>query len=70
MFGISPLVPCYGRDYTSKKAAQADFDAGKDFRCAGGQATTKSELIALGYKDTTITCRNANLRKLFILNVR
>ena len=25
------LIPAYGRDYTSKKAALADFDAGKDF---------------------------------------
>jgi len=26
------LTPAYGRDYTSKKAALADFMAGKDFR--------------------------------------
>jgi hypothetical protein len=25
------LVPAYGRDYKSKKAVQADWDAGKDF---------------------------------------
>jgi hypothetical protein len=25
------LVPAYGRDYTSKKAAIADFEANKDF---------------------------------------
>jgi hypothetical protein len=25
------LVPSYGRDYKSKKAVQADWDAGKDF---------------------------------------
>jgi hypothetical protein len=25
------LVPAYQRDYKSKKAVQADFDAGKDF---------------------------------------
>jgi hypothetical protein len=25
------LLPAYGRDYTSKAAIQADFDAGKDF---------------------------------------
>lgn len=70
MFGISPLIPCYGRDYTSNKAAQADFDAGKDFRCADGRATTKAELIEFGYKAPTITCRNANLRKVFTLAMR
>ena len=26
------VVPAYGRDYTSKKALQADWDAGKDFQ--------------------------------------
>lgn len=25
------LTPAYGRDYTSGKAARADFEAGKDF---------------------------------------
>jgi hypothetical protein len=25
------LTPAYGRDYKSKKAVQADWDAGKDF---------------------------------------
>lgn len=25
------LIPAYGRDYKSKKAVLADFDAGKDF---------------------------------------
>lgn len=25
------LVPAYGRDYKSKKAVMADWDAGKDF---------------------------------------
>lgn len=25
------LIPAYGRDYKSKKAAIADFEAGKDF---------------------------------------
>ena len=31
MFGLTPIMPAYGRDYTSAKTAQADFDAGKDF---------------------------------------
>lgn len=68
-FGIAPLTPGPGRDYKSKAAAQADFDAGKDFRCASGQATTKAELIRFGFTAKTITCRNANLRKVFTLNM-
>lgn len=27
-------VPAYGRDYKSKAAVLADWNAGKDFRCA------------------------------------
>ena len=30
MFGVTPLTPAYGRDYKSKAAAQADFDAGRE----------------------------------------
>ena len=29
-----PAVPAYGRDYKSKAALLADWQAGKDFRCA------------------------------------
>ena len=29
------IVPAYGRDYKSKKAALADWQAGKDFRIVG-----------------------------------
>ena len=28
------VLPAYGRDYKSKKAALADWHAGKDFVCA------------------------------------
>lgn len=28
------VVPAYGRDYRSRKAVQADWEAGKDFRIA------------------------------------
>jgi hypothetical protein len=68
MFGLSPLVPAYGRDYTSKAKAQADFDAGKDFATASGQYTNKADLIAMG-KSGKIECRNANLRKLWMLTI-
>ncbi len=69
MFGVTPLVPAYGRDYKSKKAAQADFDAGKDFTCVNGQATTKVELKKHGYTAKTIEVRNADLTRLFMLNM-
>jgi len=43
------VVPAYGRDYRSKKAALADWNAGKDFRCEPqGCYVTKSEANAAG----------------------
>lgn len=68
MFGIAPLLPAYGRDYKSKKAAQADFDAGKDFTGADGRYLNKADLIADG-KSGKIECRNADKRKLFMLTI-
>ena len=68
MFGIYPLVPAYGRDYKSKKAAQADFDANLDFRANNGQATNKADLRAMG-KRGMISCRNADLTKHFLLSL-
>ncbi len=50
MFGISPLVPAYGRDYKSKAEVQKDFDANKEFRTPNGSYTTKKELMA-SFKD-------------------
>lgn len=68
MFGIAPLLPAYGRDYKSKKAAQADFDAGKDFATSSGPYINKADLIADG-KGGKIECRNADKRKLFMLTI-
>lgn len=48
LFGIEPLSGAYGRDYTSIKKAQADFDAGKDFKMPGGTVTDKQTLVTLG----------------------
>ncbi len=41
------LTPCYGRDYKSLKAAQADFDLGKDFNLN----TPLGETIKISIRD-------------------
>ncbi len=70
MFGLTPLIPAYGRDYKSLKAAQADFDAGKGFLGVSGQVVTKNDLAAVGYHAATIPCRSANLRKVWMLSTK
>ena len=45
MFGITPLLPAYGRDYKSKLAAQLDFDGNKDFVTAKGQYINKAQIL-------------------------
>lgn len=66
-----PLTPAYGRDYKSKAALLADFDAGKDFRISDlmlyglRQAyTTKEELIKAGIRKILI--RYNGLRKVAV----
>jgi hypothetical protein len=58
------LVPAYGRDYKSKAAVKADWDAGKDFRIAtfgpdDGRYTSKSDWygkhVLIRYKRLTET---------------
>ena len=54
------LLPAYGRDYKSKKAAQADFDAGKDFIIAdisspwNGKPVNKVQLKEEGQNEVSI----------------
>ena len=51
------LVPAYGRDYKSKKAMLADFDAGKDFQVTGiggSGYTTRDELTNMGHTEVHI----------------
>ena len=67
MFGIAPLMPAFGRDYKSKKAAQADFDALKDFRSAGGQYVNKTDIIGMKGTGQRIECRSADKRKVWML---
>jgi hypothetical protein len=68
MYGISPLSPAYGRDYTSKAAAQADLDAGKDFATPSGRYVNAADLRAAGVK--TVQVRFGNLRKTAVLVVK
>lgn len=48
MFGVSPIVPAYGRDYKSKKALLEDFDKDLDFLTPLGQPINKSQLKEMG----------------------
>lgn len=54
------LSPAYGRDYKSKKAVQADFDADKDFIIEDivnpycGKPANKTQLVAAGYSEFRI----------------
>lgn len=54
MFTTINVVPAYGRDYKSQAEVQKDWDADKDFIVQGlaghGQATNKSDSIALGVR--------------------
>lgn len=64
------LVPAYGRDYRSRAAAQADFDAGLDFESVGydgGGYVTKAELVAAGVSQVTIRYRR--LRSAFTVTL-
>lgn len=46
------VIPAYGRDYTSKKAVQADWDANLDFESTDmasyGQKVNKQDAERLG----------------------
>ena len=68
LFGIEPLTPAYGRDYKSKKAIQADFDAGKDFLMSSGSYVDQKSLAAEGVHK--IMARYAKQTKVTTLTVR
>lgn len=67
------LTPAYGRDYKSKKEAQADLDADKDFIIAdvfgenAGRAVNRPQLKELGI--TAVNVRYSKLTKVTILKV-
>lgn len=59
-------VPAYGRDYKSKKAVQADWDAGKDFLV--------QDVMLSGYvnkddkpEDVTLNIRYDRLTKVHVI---
>ena len=68
LFGIEPLTPAYGRDYTSKKALLADFDKDKDFLMPSGVPINKAQLVQMGVK--RIRVRYAKLRKTDVIEVK
>ncbi len=63
MFGLTPICPAYGRDYSSKAKAQADFSKGLDFQAASGQYCSREDFTA----GQAVECRSADKRKIFML---
>lgn len=67
------LVPAYGRDYKSKAAVLADFDAGKDFKVADmssrwdGKPCNIRDLVREGIDIVTI--RYQRLTKVMVINI-
>lgn len=67
------LVPAYGRDYKSKKAVQADWDAGKDFLIQDissphdGRYINKEDAASL--KGTTFNIRYKSLTQVAVIKV-
>lgn len=65
------LVPAYGRDYKSKAAVLADFDADKDFIDSGfhssGKPVNKADIKSLGGGEISI--RYSSLRKVTVVRV-
>jgi hypothetical protein len=68
------LVPAYGRDYRSKAAILADFQADKDFIIADmssrydGKPANRKSLIQAGV--TSVHVRYARLTRIAVVKVR
>jgi hypothetical protein len=67
MFGLTPLVPAYGRDYKSKKAVEEDFYNNKDFKTPSGSYTNWTDLKKTGL--TEIEIRYNKLMKLTFVKI-
>ena len=63
LYGIEPLTGAYGRSYTSIKAAQADFNADKDFRMCGGGYVNKPQLVEIGVTMVDFRYGKGNTKK-------
>lgn len=67
------LTPAYGRDYKSKAAVLADFDANKDFifndlgNRYDGKPVNKSQLREVGQK--SVQFRYGDNRKTFVSDI-
>ncbi len=65
------LTPAYGRDYKSRAAVQADWQAGKDFIIANlfhrydGKPINKEQADAEGI---TVNIRYRQLRQIMVIN--
>lgn len=56
------VVPAYGRDYTTAKAAKADWNADLDFQdTVSGSYVNKTGAKALGLSVTLRFCRNTKV---------
>ena len=66
------LIPAYGRDYKTKKAVQADWDANKDFLAVGvtgGGMTNKQDCEMPGSGITGVSIRYKRLTMQHIINI-
>jgi hypothetical protein len=64
------LVPAYGRDYSSKSAVLADFEANKDFVNVGFDShgiCNRSDLIFAGVRSVNI--RYSKNRKVVVVDL-
>ena len=64
------LTPAYGRDYTTRKAVEADLMADKDFIACDpwtSAITNIPDLRAMG--ETSVRVRYARLTKVFVFKV-
>ena len=69
-FNIEPLLPAYGRDYNSKNAMIADFNADKDFFTCCHQLVNRSQLQKLfPEKNQTINIRYSNQSKVLVAKI-
>lgn len=66
MFGSLTLTPAYGRDYTSKRAVVADYNAGKDFISQPDGRYINIDDVARGCA-LSVKIRYAKLRKVVVL---
>ena len=62
-FGLLPLMPAYGRDYSSLAALKKDYNANKDFITPSGSYTNKSDLALMHGVPAKIQVRYGKMHK-------